>query len=260
MAEAKTAVANKPAWVDLSSSAAAGSREFYAKLFGWNTEVNADPAYGGYAVAKLGGKDVAGIGPTQNPNDPTAWMVYIGTTDSEALAKKVEAAGGTVIAPAFDVGDQGRMAVYQDPSGAFISSWEPKAMGGFQSNGAANTFGWAELNARGVDKAIPFYVKVFGWTVKESEMPDGAPPYNEFQIDGESIAGGQEMNPMVPAEVPSHWLVYFEVPDVDKSFETARNAGAKEMMPPTDFPGGRFAIVTDPQGAAFGLLKTEPQS
>ncbi|HKF18927.1 MAG TPA: VOC family protein [Candidatus Dormibacteraeota bacterium] len=254
MTEATTGVANKPVWVDLSSSDAAASREFYSKLFGWNVEVAPDPQYGGYALAKIAGKDVAGIGPKQSPEGPTAWMVYIGTPDAEDLAQKVQAAGGQVIAPPFDVGDQGRMAVFQDPTGAFISAWQPKAMGGFQTS-APNTFGWGELNSRGIEKAIPFYNKVFGWTHKTSDMGEGAPPYTEFQVGGQSIAGGMEMNPMVPAEVPSYWMVYFNVDDVDRSFKNATGAGAQEMMAPQDFAGGRFAILSDPQGAAFGLLK-----
>jgi predicted enzyme related to lactoylglutathione lyase len=121
--------------------------------------------------------------------------------------------------------------------------------------GEANTFGWAELNSRGVDRAIPFYQKLFGWSTKTSDMGPDAPPYTEFQLGGESIAGGMEMNPMVPAEVPSYWLAYFTVDDIDKSFKKAIGAGAKEMMAPQDFPGGRFAILSDPQGAAFGLLR-----
>jgi uncharacterized protein len=254
MAEAKTSIANKPAWVDLSTSDPEASREFYANVFGWDIEVSPDPQYGGYAMAKVGGKDVAGIGPKQSPSDPTAWMFYIGTNDAEDLAKQVQTAGGTVIAPPFDVGDQGRMAVFQDPSGAFISAWQPKEMGTFPA-GAPNTFGWAELNARGIEKAVAFYQKVFGWTPKQSEIGEGAPPYTEFQQDGESIAGGTEMASTFPPDVPSYWMVYFSVEDVDKSFETATKAGAQEMMAPQDFPGGRFAIVSDPQGAAFGLLK-----
>jgi len=59
---------------------------------------------------------------------------------------------------------------------------------------------------------------------------------------------------MVPAEMPSYWMVYFSVPDVDKAFKKATDAGATEMMAPQEFPGGRFAILSDPQGAAFGLL------
>ncbi|MEO6796837.1 MAG: VOC family protein [Candidatus Dormibacter sp.] len=151
------------------------------------------------------------------------------------MAKKVQAANGKVIVPPFDVGDQGRMGTFQDPAGAFVSVWQPKAMAGAMPVGEANTFGWAELNARGVDKAVPFYQKVFGWAPKTSEMGSDAPPYTEFQLGGESIAGGQEMQPMVPAQVPSHWLVYFTVDDVDASFKKAIGAGAKEMVVPMDF-------------------------
>jgi predicted enzyme related to lactoylglutathione lyase len=252
MANAAVAIANKPAWVDLGTKDPAAARDFYTKVFGWDIQVNPDPQYGGYGLAKVAGKDVAGIGATQSPDQPSAWAAYIGTDDIEKLGTRVEAAGGKVVAPAFDVGDQGRMAVYQDPIGAFISAWQPTRMGGFQTQGA-NAFGWAELNARGLEKALPFYQKVFGWTVKKSEA--GGQAYTEFLVDGDSIAGAQEVDPMVPAEMPSYWMVYFNVEDVDRTFKKAIDAGAREMMAPQDFPGGRFAIVGDPQGAFFGLMQ-----
>jgi uncharacterized protein len=254
MAQAKTAVAHKPIWVDLSSSDAAASRDFYAKLFGWKVEVNPDPQYGGYALAKVGGKDVAGIGPKMMAEAPTAWTVYIGSSDAADTAKKAEAAGGKVIAPPMAVGDQGHMAIIQDPSGAYLGVWQPLAMAGSPVMGQANTFGWSELNARGVDKAKQFYKKLFGWGEKNSDMAEGQ-QYTEFQLGGESIAGGMEMNPMVPAEVPSYWMPYFTVADVDEAHAKATDLGATAMLEPQEFPGGRFSILRDPQGASFGLLK-----
>jgi predicted enzyme related to lactoylglutathione lyase len=256
MAETMTATTNAPAWVDLASSDSAAARDFYGRLFGWDIEVNSDPQYGGYALARIGGKDAAGIGGKLDPNAPTAWSVYLGTDDIDALAQRVSDAGGTVVMQPFDVGDQGRMAVFQDPSGAFISSWQGTRMGGFQTQGAGS-FGWAELNARGVDKALPFYTGVFGWGTRSSEMGPDQPPYNEFLKDGASVAGAWEMSPMVPAEVPSYWQVYFSVDDVDASFKQALELGAHELLAPQDMPGGRFAIVSDPQGASFGLLRMD---
>jgi predicted enzyme related to lactoylglutathione lyase len=255
MAETKTFVANAPVWVDLSSTDAARARDYYAKLFGWKVEVAPDPDAGGYALAKLNGKDVAGIGPAQTPDGPSAWMVYIGTHDADKVAKAVEAAGGKVVAPPFDVLKSGRMGVFQDPSGAFISVWQPKEMNGAQVIGEPSSFAWAELNARGIDKAKPFYQKVFGWAGHDAEMGEDQPPYTEFHLAGERIAGGMEMNPMVPQQVPSYWMVYFAVEDVDNAFKKAIDIGGQEMLAPQDFPGGRFAILSDPQGASFGLLK-----
>jgi uncharacterized protein len=258
MAQAIATRTDRVAWVDLATSDAAGARDFYSKLFGWQLDVNPDPQYGGYALAKVGGQDVGGIGPTQSPEQPTTWSLYIGTEDVDALCKRVEGVGGKVIAPAFDVGDQGRMAVFQDPSGAFIDAWQGANMARFK-DGETNTFGWAELNARGLDKAIPFYTQLFGWTTKTSPLGDGQGDYTEFQVDGESILGALEMNPGIPAEVPSYWMVYFNVDDVDAAYQKALGLGAHEMLAPQEFPGGRFAIINDPQGAMFGLLKSSPQ-
>jgi predicted enzyme related to lactoylglutathione lyase len=254
MAQTTVTLTNKPAWIELSSLDAAASRDFYARLFGWEIDISEDPQYGGYGIARIGEQSVAGIGPKQSPETPTAWGVYIGTDDVDALTKQVEAAGGTALMAPFDVGDQGRMAVYADPSGAVISAWQATAMRNFVAD-APNALGWVELNAREVDKAIAFYTSVFGWTTKVSDIP-GQAPYTEFQVDGESIAGATEMNPQMSANIPSYWMVYFNVTDVDGAYQKAIGLGATEMMEPQEYPGGRFAILSDPHGASFGLLRS----
>jgi predicted enzyme related to lactoylglutathione lyase len=130
-------------------------------------------------------------------------------------------------------------------------------MNGFGVQRKAGAYSWAELNSRGIEKAKKFYNKVFGWGEKVSPMGEGQGDYTEFKLAGESIGGGMEMNPMVPAEVPSYWMVYFGARDVDKEHKKAVDLGAKEMVPPSDFPGGRFSILSDPQGAMFGLLSSD---
>src|SRR3989442_3062491 len=102
MAEAKTAVANKPVWADLSSPDAEGSRKFYSTVFGWNIEVNPDPQYGGYGMAKVADRQVAGSGPKISPDAPTAWSIYIGTHDVDSLGQEDEGAGGKVLERAVD--------------------------------------------------------------------------------------------------------------------------------------------------------------
>ena len=258
MAHVATAVTNKPAWVDLSTTDERAARDFYSKLFGWSLEVSEDPQYGGYATAKIGDKSVAGIGPKQEGDQsPTAWSLYIGAEDVDELARKVQDAGGSVVAQPFDVGDQGRMAVFSDPSGAFISGWQAAGMSRFAA-GIPDAFGWAELNARGLKRAIAFYETVFGWTHSIQPFGEGE-AYTQLEHDGQPIAGALEMDPQVPIETPSYWLVYFTVDDVDARFERAVELGGREMVAPQDMPGGRFAIVNDPQGAAFGILNLQQE-
>ena len=253
-AMARTAA--RPAWVELATDDPTAAQAFYGNLFGWQVEVSPDPQYGGYAMARLpeGDGDVAGITAKMMSEAPTAWNLYIGTDDADALSAEIVAAGGSIIAPVLDVGEMGRMAIFADPTGAVISAWEAGRPRTFRTGGPG-AFGWAEINARGIDKARSFYETVFGWTSKTSPMGEGNPDYTEFSVAGEPILGGMEMMPMVPAEVPSYWMPYFNVENVDEAFKRAIGLGATELVSPSDMPGGRFAIVMDPQGASFGLLR-----
>jgi hypothetical protein len=63
--------------------------------------------------------------------------------------------------------------------------------------------------------------------------------------------------------MPPHWVVYFAVDDSDRTVEKAKGMGAQVMVPPTDIPNiGRFAILNDPQGADFAVIRLTmpPQS
>jgi predicted enzyme related to lactoylglutathione lyase len=119
--------------------------------------------------------------------------------------------------------------------------------------GRPGAFTWAELSARGMDKAVAFYARALGWTTRTMPKGEGQPPYVLFMAGDQSIAGGIEMSPMVPSEVPSYWMVYFAVSDADATFKKAIDAGGHEVLAPQDFPGGRSAVVGDPQGAVFAI-------
>ena len=172
-----------------------------------------DPLYGGYSMAQDAGVGVAGIGPKQDPNAPTAWMLYIGTDDADALAQRVTDNGGTVVAAPFDVGDQGRMAVFQDPAGAFFSTWQAAGPRGFVSH-QTGAFDWGELNARGVESVLPFYQKVFGWDLTAQAIKgidEGwivavvqQDPYQEGQAGVETILKikkGEKVEPSIDIPV-----------------------------------------------------------
>lgn len=239
-----------PIWVDLMTGDLDGGRRFYQELFGWTSDEPAPPEYGGYAMFRHEGKIVAGSGPVMEGGHP-AWNTYVHTADAAATAAKVREAGGEVIAEPMQVMDAGTLAVFRDPTGAFISVWQPGTHGGSEKFNEPVSLGWNELNTRDVEAAKAFYGKVFGWGNKGDD-------YVEWQLGDKSIAGGMDLNKLpLPESVPSHWLVYFTVADVDASAARVTELGGTINMPPMDIPNmGRFGVFTDPQGAVFAMFSS----
>jgi predicted enzyme related to lactoylglutathione lyase len=252
MVQAPAFAAGTPTWVDLASPDVESAKSFYTQLFGWTAETVPAPEAGGYTFFKKDGRVVCAVGPAMDPNQPPAWTTYVSTADAEATAKAVEGAGGKVMVPPFDVMDQGRMAVFQDPTGAFFSVWQPIAMFGAELVNQPGSFGWNELATRDLQAAKTFYNRVFGWTEQTHGIGTGA--YTEFQVEGRSIAGGMDMGQNFPPQVPPHWAVYFVVEDCDASLARVVELGGHQIRPAMDIEPGRFAVVTDPQGAAFSII------
>ena len=237
-----------PMWIDLATSDVGASSAFYGGLFGWVFK-SAGPDSGGYGMFTLKGKEVAGIGPQQNPQQPPSWSMYVATEDANATAKKVKEAGGKVVAEPFDVMQAGRMGVFQDPSGAYFSVWQPGEHKGSEIVNEDNTWGWSELNTNDIAKTKPFYQKVFGWGLKENPGPQ---PYTEWQVNGRSVAGGMQA---LPPNVPPHWATYFNVADVKAAIEKVKKLAGQVLMGPQDTPQGPFAVIRDPQGAVFQIIQ-----
>ena len=79
--------------------------------------------------------------------------------------------------------------------------------------------------------------------------------YTSF-MNGDRPAGGMYQLTADMGGVPPHWLAYFAVEDTDAKAQKAADLGGTVISPPMDIPGtGRFAIVRDPQGATFGIIK-----
>jgi hypothetical protein len=112
-------------------------------------------------------------------------------------------------------------------------------------------FVWHELVTTDAPVATKFYTGLFGWSVKETPMPGGG-TYRLLSKGDVMVAGAMT----APSGVPSGWLVYVGVEDVDASAKKIGESGGKIMVPPTTVPDMlRFACGMDPQGAAFGILK-----
>lgn len=252
-----------PCWVDLMSPDVDASTAFYTGLFGWDAEDQFDDDDTRiYTNFLRDGQLVAGMGGQlpEMEGAPPVWNTYVAVTDVDETSKKVEAAGGTVMMPALEVMDAGRMAIYGDPTGAVISVWEAGSHTGAQVCNEANTWSWNELMTRDVDAATAFYSAVFDWTYEGMEMPFGT--YHVITGGDEGGRGAvMTMPPGVPDMVPNHWSVFFKVEDADATTERVRELGGQLVQGPDAVPGvGRIATVHDPMGGSFMIMEPAPRS
>jgi predicted enzyme related to lactoylglutathione lyase len=241
-------VTGGPCWTELGTSDLEAAKRFYGGLFGWRAETDPRQEAGGYTVAHLGDAAVAALSPLYQESQPVAWNVSFAVADADAAVEAVKAAGGTLLLGPMDVFDVGRFAVALDPGGAAFQLWQPRAFPGAGVFNAPGSLGWVELMTRTPERAVAFYTTVFGWSVNASER------YTQWGIEGADFGGMVTMDEKFPPEVPSHWLPYFAVEDVDTTAGAAAEAGGTILMEPMSVPDGpRIAVLRDPQGAMFGV-------
>jgi predicted enzyme related to lactoylglutathione lyase len=139
------------------------------------------------------------------------------------------------------------MAFLKDPTGAAFAIFQPGEHAGTDPQNT--NLGWCELHTPDPAAARAFYTELFGWNAKAD--PSGH--YTEFQVDGRSIGGMMQLQ--APG-TPPHWLLYALVDDCDASLAQALDMGARTLVPAQDVAGvGRFAVITDPAGAAIAIIK-----
>jgi predicted enzyme related to lactoylglutathione lyase len=110
-------------WMELMTTDVESAKEFYIRLFGWETEEY--PMEGmNYTVIKIGGDDTGGIMamPPEVAGMPPMWSIYVTVDDVDSTAKKVKELGGKIIRPPSDIPNVGRFCVLSDPQGAVITA------------------------------------------------------------------------------------------------------------------------------------------
>src|SRR5262249_16584699 len=228
------------------------AQDFYSKLFGWDTEVFR-PGEIDYTMILSGGQTHGGFGKAIEGAPPPHWLSHVRVTNVEETIEAAKSAGGKLAAGPVEVGEGGRMAIVADPQGAYISAYQPE-------NAAApvpeGVFVWDELGTTDVDGAQRFYEKVFGWTTSDMGPEYGG--YRVFNRGGTGIGGVLQLP---DDSIPPHWQPYVAVEDPDATTAKATKLGGAALMEPMDTPKvGRLAVLRDPQGATFGIIKPEPSA
>ena len=244
-----------PSWADLMAHDGQKAKDFYTGLFGWTYDDHPVDGSMVYTMYSHQGQAVcasAEPGPGQE-NLPPHWSVYVTVDDLDAALERARAAGGTVIAEPFDVLEVGRMAVIQDPQGAYLRLWFPKAHAGASIMMEPGALCWFELATNDTEGAKAFYSA----TLQLDAIPDpgAAFPYTLLTRGEEHVAGimeiGADWGP-----VPPNWGVYFGVNDLEAAVAKAQELGGGVIVAPTDIADfARFSVLRDSEGAVFSVIK-----
>ncbi len=244
-------------WVELATNNLVGAKRFYGELFGWSLKEAPMPDGLPYTMAEVRGKSVCGLtelkGEAKKMGAGPHWLSYVAVDDPEPIVRKVAGLGGKTLVPTTDVG-QGRLAIIQDTAGAVLALWQSKQSMGPWLYAEPGALCWNELITPELGAAEKFYTSLFGWKVESMDVGPGV-TYRLFKNRGEN-AGGAMATPKELKGVPPNWSVYFDVANADQTVSRAERMGAKVLAPVMETANvGRYAMLQDGQGAAFGILQ-----
>lgn len=115
---------------------------------------------------------------------------------------------------------------------------------------------WFELSTPDADSARDFYAAMAGWQIRTSPMTEHGGYLIAATAEGTGVAG--MMTPPPGAPSTSGWTIYLAVDDVDTAAARVRELGGSVNFGPIDIPHvGRFALVADPQGVVFAIMRQD---
>ena len=263
MPEVTSYAPGTPSWAELSTTDEAGALSFYSALFGWvdNPQEMAPNSY--YHMQTI--NDLPACAMYQQGEEersqgvPSHWNIYFTVENVDNTMTAIGQHGGQVVFGPHDVFEAGRMAMCQDPQGAFFAIWQPNQHIGARVKQEAGAVFWHELLTTDSAAALEFYKAVLG--LEQFQVPESQWEYLMLRAGETEVAGVMQITPEM-GEFPPHWSVYFGVENADEAVARAQSLGATVYVPATDIapfegqpPIGRFAALGDPQGAAFSVFQ-----
>jgi predicted enzyme related to lactoylglutathione lyase len=248
--------------MELGTADQNAAKKFYTDVFGWTVFDAPMGPDAFYTMFKLDGRDVAAAyslnKDQQEQGVPSHWMLYIATDNVDESARRATELGATIVVQPFDVMDVGRMAVVRDPAGAMFSLWQANKHSGIGTKNEDGAFCWADLNVPDQKAAANFYSQLFGWQLLPGEHDTSG--YLHIK-NGEEFIGGVPTAEQRDPNAPPHWAIYFQAADCDNTVNKAKQAGARVYAGPLTLENvGRFAVVSDPQGAVFSVFTSARKS
>lgn len=243
-------------WHGIISTNVEGAKRFYPEVLGWKTQKMQMGDEEGVMFAAADGIPRVHLMAPPMEGVPSHWDSYLRVEDVDASTKKALAGGGKQLVPPTDI-PPGRFSVVATPSGAALSLFHEADVEGAQNApGGEGSIHWTELHSKNIEADIKWLISTFGFRIDKMPMPDVGTYY--ILKSGDAMAGGA-MSSATP-DAPAYFLTWVAVADCDAALKRVKSNGGQGLTEPSDYPGvGRMAVVQDPAGAVFGIIKPESQ-
>lgn len=240
-----------PCWADAMFADVEAAKSFYGDVLGW-TFAETSAEFGDYTQAFVDGRAVAAVVPPMPGQEGTSqWCLYLAAADAAATAARIRENGGELLMEPMRVGDFGTMCLARDPGGVVFGLWQAGTHEGFGVTAEPGAYCWAEVFTREPEKSDAFFPAVFPYRSRELE---GEMDFRVYDLGERSVLGRMRMTDDFPPEMPPYVNVYFSVADCDEAVARATARGGVLRFGPMDTPFGRFAAISDPQGANFSVI------
>jgi hypothetical protein len=241
-------------WYDLLTPDPEAAAAFYREVVGWRSQPFPESGVA-YTMFVSGQGPMAGTTKPEQAGVRAQWVANVFVDDVDATAALAAKLGGRVLAPAADYPPVGRLAVVADPQGVPINLFKPSRPMELHDASQPGELTWSELMTVDHEAAFAYYSQLFGWRKLRDGDMGGYLIYGQGQAEG---SGGRELGGMFDqakdASMPSTWIYYIQVADLEAAVGRAQSHGGKLLNGPMEVPGGaRIAQLTDPQGAVFAL-------
>ncbi len=233
------------------------AERFYGSLFGWTFNALPDTSFP-YAIARFGGREVAGLFQRSAPSDEhrqSAWLTFFSATDIDAVKAVAIQHGAHVLFGPRTIPDLGREAVLQDPQGAVFAVLASASGDPPDQAAADGDWIWRSLITPDPDNDAAFYQTLLGFDVYDVTA-SATDPRHLILASGGYARGSVNALPASRPGAHPRWLNYIRVDDVAASSQKAAALGGRILVPPRlDHSGTRIAVIADPLGAPLGLME-----
>ena len=242
---------NKFCWHGVISTDTTKAQAFYTEVLGWKAST---VPMGEGSATMFAAADIprAHLAAPQTEGVPSYWENYLRVEDVDASTKAALAHGGKELVPPTNI-PPGRFSIVTSPTGAQLALFHEADSSATNPPPGPGSIHWVELHSTDIKADIAWMEATFGISTKTMPMPNGS--YYILSTGSEDNMLGGAMQGEAPG-VPSHWLAWVEVADLEDTLKRVAGHDGKVLTDIMEIESvGRIAVVQDPTGGTFGVIK-----